>query len=348
MTTPVYAELPELPAPWVARQPGLDDLQVLLKLRRSDKSEWTGSVHVDEAAVESEVAGLASWSRRQLVAVGDDDIPRAWVIVQDRAGGRTMVHLYVDRDLDDPGELAAPLYEWVERQAIDLAVLREIDETRLDASPFADDEQQLEWLTAAGYTKRRTWLHMDRPVTPDEAHSLPEPRPGVRIRRVETHENGLPMAHDLHIVHRMLEESFEDHFNSYRESFSEFVQRMREMPGHRWDHWWIAEVEIEDEENPGELVWLPGGALVCSVIPATPDSTASSYVEYIGVHRLARGRGVAKALLYTVIADAAERGRDTVSLEVDNDSPTGADGLYRSLGWEVDYITDSWFKDLRL
>ena len=339
MSAPVSTELPELPSPWVARQPVLDDLPRLLQLRRSDKSRWTGSVHLDEAAVESEVAGLASWSRRQVVAVGDDDVAVAWVTVQDRAGGRTMVHLYVDRSIDDPAALAAPLYAWVERQAIDLAVLRELQETRLDASPFADDDEQQQWLRAAGYVKRRTWLHMDRPVKPEEAHSLPAPRDGVRVRRVETHDNSMPVAHDLHVVHRMLEESFEDHFNSYRESFSEFVQRMREMPGHRWDHWWIAEVEIEDE-------WVPGGALVCSVIPATPDSTAASYVEYIGVHRLARGRGVAKALLHTVIADAAERRRDTVSLEVDDDSPTGADGLYRSMGWEVDYVTDSWFKDL--
>ncbi|RYE77655.1 MAG: N-acetyltransferase [Myxococcales bacterium] len=345
MSTPVSLELPDLPAPWAARPPVLDDLPRLLELRGTDKSEWTGSVHVDEAAVESEVAGLASWSRRQLVVVGGDDVPVAWVTVQDRAGGRTMVHLYVDRSIDQPESLAAPLYAWVEKQAIDLAVLRELSETRLDASPFADDTEQLAWLAAAGYTKRRTWLHMDRPVTPDEATSLPAPRAGVRVRRVETHDNGMPMAHDLHVVHRMLEESFEDHFNSYRESFSEFVQRMREMPGHRWDHWWIAEIEWEED---GETSWVPGGALVCSVIPAHGDSTESSYVEYIGVHRLSRGRGVAKALLHTVIADAAERGRDTVSLEVDNDSPTGADGLYRSLGWEVDYVTDSWFKDLHV
>ncbi len=64
------------------------------------------------------------------------------------------------------------------------------------------------------------------------------------------------------------------------------------------------------------------------------------------MHRDARGRGVAKSLLHTVIADAAERGRDRVGLEVDASSPTGADGLYRSMGWETDYVTESWFKDV--
>ena len=55
---------------------------------------------------------------------------------------------------------------------------------------------------------------------------------------------------------------------------------------------------------------------------------------------------MAKALLHAVIADAAERGRDRVGLEVDADSPTGADGLYFSMGWETDYVLESWFKEL--
>ena len=60
----------------------------------------------------------------------------------------------------------------------------------------------------------------------------------------------------------------------------------------------------------------------------------------------ARGRGVAKSLLHTVIADAAARDRDRVGLEVDADSPTGADGLYRSMGWETQYVTESWHKNV--
>ncbi|UJH70626.1 N-acetyltransferase [Ornithinimicrobium sp. INDO-MA30-4] len=66
------------------------------------------------------------------------------------------------------------------------------------------------------------------------------------------------------------------------------------------------------------------------------------------MHKRARGRGVAKALLNTVIADAAERGRGSVALEVDADSPTGADGLYTSMGWKTSYITQSWHKDVNV
>jgi GNAT superfamily N-acetyltransferase len=62
----------------------------------------------------------------------------------------------------------------------------------------------------------------------------------------------------------------------------------------------------------------------------------------------ARGRGVAKGLLNTIIADAAARGRDRVGLEVDADSPTGAAELYVGMGWVTSYVTESWHRDVRV
>jgi ribosomal protein S18 acetylase RimI-like enzyme len=329
-----------LPAGWSARVPELDDLEVLVKLRGADRLAHTGSASVDREAIESEVAGPASWTRRQLLATDPDGRPRAWLSVHDRAAGRTMVMLYVDRTVPEADTVAGALYAWAEEQAREICLLREVTATRMDASPFADDTVQQQWLTDAGYTKRRSWPQMTRPVTPEEASSLPGPREGVTVRRVASHENGLPLASDLQLVHEMLESSFEDHFNSYRESFPEFLQRLREDPGHRWDHWWLAFVEDENGEHLG------AGALVSTVLPENAEGHEGSYIDYIGVHRQARGRGVAKALLHTVIADAAQRGRDRVGLEVDADSPTGADGLYASMGWKTDYVIESWFKDL--
>jgi ribosomal protein S18 acetylase RimI-like enzyme len=336
---PVHV-LPGLPQGWTVRVPVLDDLDVLIRLRGADRLAFTGSASVDREAIESEVAGPASWTRRQLLALDPDGAPRAWMSVHDRAAGRTMVMLYVDREVDEGSVIAGVLYRWAEERARDVSTLRDVTSTRLDASPFAEDTVQQQWLTDAGYAKRRTWPQMTRPVDPEEATSLPPPREGVTIRRVASHENGLPVASDLHLVHEMLESSFEDHFNSYRESFPEFLQRLREDPGHRWDHWWLAFVEGEDGEP------LAAGALVGTVLRENAAGHEGSYVEYIGVHRHARGRGVAKALLHAVIADAARRGRDRVGLEVDSDSPTGADGLYASMGWKTDYVIESWFKEL--
>jgi GNAT superfamily N-acetyltransferase len=326
-----------LPAGWAARLPDQDDLPALVALRVADRAPWTGERSVDEAAVESEVVGQASWTRRQLVVTDPGGRVRGWVSVQDRAAGRTVVGLWLERDVPQAAAVAAALYAWADGEGAAIAHLRGVEQTRMDASPFAEDLAQRGWLEAAGYACRRRWLHMTRPVDPTEA--LPPLREGVTVRRMARHENGVPLAPDLQVVHRMLEESFQDHFNSYRESFPEFVQRLREDPGHRWDHWWLAYVSTDTGE-------VPAGAIVCSVLAADATGAEGTYVDYIGVNRAARGRGVAKGLLHTVLTDAAERGRNRVSLEVDADSPTSADELYVAMGWVTDYVTESWFRDV--
>ncbi len=330
-----------LPSGWVARTPVRDDVPALTALTTAVRRTAHDAASVDQEAVEALVVGPGSWTRRQLVVDDAEGTLHAWASVHDRAAGRTMVDLVVTPDLPEGDALAPVLLGWVRSVAREMAALRLLTGTQLDASPYADQARLQRWLTADGYTKQRTWLHLTRPVA--DAGSLPAPREGVHLRRVAMHEgddgdDGMPVAEDIRLVHLMLEESFADHFNSYRESFPEFVQRLREDPGHRWDHWWIAEVDTDEGR-------LPGGALVASRLTPDDSGLSGSYVDYIGVHRRARGRGVAKALLYAVIRDAHDRGRGRVDLEVDADSPTGADGLYRAMGWTLDHVTESWHAD---
>ena len=329
---------PELPAGWSARTPDAQDVPALITLQQRRRQAAGVGGRVDTDRVESWVVGLGSWTRRQLVVEAEGP-PVGWVVVHDRAAGRTGVELTVDPDSDVAEALGAALLKWAAATGRVIASERALEETQLDSSSYVPEQRLKRWLTDAGYRKTRTWLEMSRAV--DDAPSLPEPRAGVVVRRVATHDNGLPVAQDLQLVHRVLEESFADHFNSYRESFPEFLQRQREDPGHRWDHWWIAEVEVDGET-------VAGGALVSSVLGEDDNGMEGSYVDYIGVHRRARGRGVAKALLHTVLRDAHALGRNRVGLEVDADSPTAADGLYRSMGWTTSYETESWHADCRV
>ena len=195
-----------------------------------------------------------------------------------------------------------------------------------------------------GYEMVRSWWQMSRPVVPEDSDLAPEPDQGVVIRPVMRQGGGMPDEDDLRTVHDILESAFADHFNSAEETFDEFIFRLREDPGHRWDHWWIA--ELDDSKNPE-----PAGALVGTMLEGGLDEKGQpqpdgSYVSYIGVLQSARGRGVAKGLLNMIIADAAARGRNRVGLEVDADSPTGADALYVSMGWKTKYVTESWHKDV--
>jgi mycothiol synthase len=325
-----------LPEGFTARPVTADDLDDIVRLVERSRAHTRGAASADPDALRAEAIGIGSWTRRQIVVLDPDGRLVGWASAHDRAAGRTDLTMFVDRSLDNPASIALPLLDWLQESSVAIAIFREEPEERLEMLVDEGDTDLQAWLAAHGHHHARTWLNMSRPVSTE---SFPPLREGVEVRRVATHDLGdgttMPVAEDLRCVHRMLEESFADHFNSYRESFPEFVQRLREDPGHRWDHWWLAYVDGQ-----------PGGALVCTVTPPDPAGVRGSYVEYIGVHRDARGRGVAKALLNTVLGDAASRGRDRVGLEVDADSPTGADGLYRAMGWETAYVTQSWHKDL--
>lgn len=330
---------PELAARWTARVPIESDVDAVAELILADDRRYDPDASVDRAHLASRMVGLRSWSRRQIVIVPVGRTPGrpvAWVSCVDRSPGLVDVQWVVDPEVAERDALVGALLDWVVQVGGAFARHRGLDETLIDADCHEDDVDRQRLLASHGFAKVRTWLHMERPIAPEDVDAR-GPREGVRVRRVETHPgSGLPIAHDVRTVHRMLEESFQDHFSSYRESFAEFAARLTEGPESAWDHWWIAEV-LQDDGT-----WWPGGGLVSVAQAATAHKGEGTYLEYLGVHRSARGRGVAKALLNAAVRDAAERGRTRVGLEVDADSPTGADGLYESMGWRTYERTQSW------
>lgn len=332
-----------LPSGWTALDPTEEDVEDLVRLLRRHEKKARGWPGADSEQVRADVAGRGATKRTHVLVRDEEGTARAWVSCHDRAAGRVLVGVTVDPDLtsEQAEPVAAYCFDLAQRVSADIARDRGLAATQMDSGAFEDDARQGRWLRAAGFTLVRKWWQMERPVTPQEATEHPEPREGVQVRRVRRDDVvGLPDEEDLRAVHEILEESFADHFNNYRETFEEFLTRLRADPGHRWDQWWLADVDGQ-----------PAGALVGATVTGRLDADGEpvpdgSYVEYIGVHSSARGRGVAKALLWAVIADAAARGRNRVGLEVDAQSPTGADGLYTSMGWETRYVTESWHKDV--
>ncbi len=334
-----------LPPGWSAVTPTERDVEDLVRLLRRHEQQARGWPGADSENVSAEVTGRGVRTRTHLLVRDADGTARAWVSCHDRAAGRVLVGVTVDPDLaeDDANVVAAWCFTKAEAFSLSIGQARGVDSFHMDSGAFQDDTRQHRWLEEAGFGKVRDWWQMSRPVSSDEVDAFPPPREGVVVRRVRRDDGvGMPEEQDLRDIHFVLEESFADHFNSYRETFEEFVGRLREDPGHRWDHWWLATVDGE-----------PAGAVVATTVTGRLDGDGQpqpdgSYIDYIGVHQRARGRGVAKALLHAVVADAAARGRNRVGLEVDADSPTGADGLYTSLGWRTAYVTESWHKDVSI
>ena len=336
-----------LPGGWTAGPPLATDVPQVHALLLRHEAAARGWSSAGLAEVEVEIAGPGAAVRRHLLVRDDSGAVQGWGSVYDRAAGRVMVSVVVDPDLEPAvaDTVAQGLFGWADQGAQDLAAERGLDSTQLDSGAFAADARQQGWLGAAGYDRTRTWFQMSRPVTAADADPAAEPdaHPDLRVRRVARGADGMPEEDDLRTMHEVLEEAFTDHFNYHPETFVEFLARLREDPGHRWDHWWIAElVEGADESV------RPAGALVGTALAGAEGAPAGSYVAYLGVLRSARGRGAAKSLLHAVISDAARRGRDRVGLEVDADSPTGAVDLYTSMGFATGYVTESWHRDVVL
>jgi len=331
----------DLPEGWSASRPVEADAVELTRLRRGHERQARGWAGASQKMVQMEVSDRGYLTRENVVLRDQHGSVRAWASAHDRAAGRMLLAVTVDHDV--PSSLAdraaAALFAWADDVGRRFGRERGLAVQQVDTGAFADDERQQRWLSQQGFEHVRTWWQMSRPVDADDAARDIGVHQAVRIRPVGRTAGGLPDQDDLRCVHDILESAFADHFNSHEESFDEFVSRLREDPGHRWDHWWIAEF-LEDDEP------TPVGALVGSVTESVDGGAQGTYVEYIGVLAQARGRGVAKSLLNTVIADAASRSRDHVGLEVDASSPTGAEGLYLSMGWVTSYVTQSWHREV--
>jgi mycothiol synthase len=341
VSSPHPAAPSRLPEGWSAWRPVETDAFELADLLRRHEERARGWASSSQEDVLVHVSERGYLTRDNVVLRDDEGVIRGWGSAHDRAAGRMLLAVVVDPGLArQPADLvAAALLSWADDVGLRFGGERGLAVQQVDTGAFADDERQQRWLSGHGFEHVRTWWQMSRPVDSHDAARDIGTHEAVRIRPVGRTGAGLPDQDDLRCVHDILESAFADHFNSHEESFDEFVFRLREDPGHRWDHWWIAEL-LEDDEP------TPVGALVGSVIDSADDGAQGTYVEYIGVLAKARGRGVAKSLLNTVIADAASRGRDRVGLEVDASSPTGAQGLYLSMGWETSYVTQSWHREV--
>ncbi|SNC61648.1 Acetyltransferase (GNAT) family protein [Kytococcus aerolatus] len=354
----------QLPEGWALRKPVAAETPGMTRLLAAHQERVLGTSRAAWMDVDDKVLGRGAEFRFHRIAKDADGEIRGWVSVADRAVHRVLVDIHLDPAVvagELPGVDAAALWQalmaWGRGAAQRVAQRRGVSSAVLDSSPYAEDPFTLGMLERAGFHKARTWWQMRRPVAPEEADPevLGPPKEGLVVRMVDQNTSGrLPNEEDLRAVHAALEDAFQDHFDSHPEPFLEFVSRLREDRAHRWDHWWLAEL-AEDGTIAGAVISaaiLDDGDLQEQLRRAEEGlqqevpTAIGTYIEYIGVTRAARGRGAAKGLLHAVIRDAAERGREFVDLEVDADSPTGAQEIYSSMGWRTKYVTETWHATL--
>ncbi|MFF7251045.1 GNAT family N-acetyltransferase [Embleya sp. NPDC008237] len=175
-------------------------------------------------------------------------------------------------------------------------------------------------LEAHGYERARWWLELERDLAAPDAE--PPSAPGVRL---------VPYAEEWSERARSaMNDAFRDHWGSQPVTAAEWASGNR-LEAFRPD---LSVLAIASDPHGAERV--AGFALV----DVAPDEWPLrggpfGYITTVGVRREGRGRGLARTMLAHVLRAMRSDGLDYAVLNVDAESPTGALGLYQSLGFTV-------------
>lgn len=119
-------------------------------------------------------------------------------------------------------------------------------------------------------------------------------------------------------------EAFADHWGSAPKSREEWAA-MTGARSFRNEFSRVLLEELGNGEAPRPLCYVLSGQWVANEL----------YISRVGTARSSRGRGYAAWALSEVVASAFSAGFAKVDLSVDAQSPTGASGLYKRLGFDV-------------
>jgi mycothiol synthase len=197
---------------------------------------------------------------------------------------------------------------------------------RVHVSRFVNNEPAERLFMALGYLRIRTFWVMRIELATAQPQPVALPN-GIRIR---TFEGDM----DERAVYDVLNEAFADHWGSGFETFE------------RWRH---TNVENETFDPTMWFLALDGdqvvGTACCTA--STPRGGATGEVDYLGVRRAWRRRGIARALLLRAFDVMRVRGLTRCELRVDAENITGATRVYERADMHVVYSWDVWEKSLR-
>lgn len=302
-------------------------------------SRWS-----DEEAVEFIESPWRNVARNSLVGLDADGVPRAYGYVFLPPGDTTQVRVLIGGGVhpERTGEgIGRELLAWLTargRQAVaeagrDLpAVLRSVVD---DDAP--DTVHHL--LQRAGFTARRFYSELARDLTRLDEQPLPEPELTGSLRLA-------PWSDELDEPARLAHnDAFRDHWGSQPMTVEMWAETSGFAP--EWSY-----VVVDDEPDVESLLASPDtdpetAAALRAGLPLVVGYQAAEHYEdsfavrgytfgytgILGVRRAYRGKGIAVAALTAGMRAFAAAGLQYALLDVDTENPTGAYGLYSSLGY---------------
>jgi ribosomal protein S18 acetylase RimI-like enzyme len=278
-----------------------------------------------ELVILNDIAELGEPSTTMSEVEADVTSDRLFAVGIDHPGGGLAAYAWVEHPPEvskvyadvivRPGggaEIAQPLLEWSRRKATEIA-----PDLGLYMFAGSGNQSKTRLFAEAGGRVIRTFYRMAIDLDPEHPVEVPPLGAGVAVRGVTSDEA------DLRSMYHVIDTAFLDHFGGEHESYEEWVRHAVSGPTADMSLWWLATVDGE-----------PASGLYAAELPN------AGHVETLGTLRDYRGRGLGRALLLTSFAEFQRRGYRKATLGVDASSPTGAVGLYESVGMRV--VHEGW------
>jgi mycothiol synthase len=293
-----------LPAAYRLRRPAADDAAAVAELKRAVEVARHGDSDVTPAQIVEE------WALPRLVP--DEDL---W-LVETRSGvivGYAMIWMedpptvFVSDQTVHPAHrglgLSEILLELCEARAVRAAGGAPAN---LGVWTHEDDLERRALYGRHGFGYARTFLRLEVDLAEPAAAAVWPP--GIAVRRFRRHR-------DEAAVHAASDEAFQDHWRPDTMDLDEWLAFRFATPDLDLDLWWVA---WDGEEVAGSLLAF--------------QTPLGGYIDSLSVRRPWRGRGLGRALLLEAFTELRRRGLPRAYLGVDSENPTGAVGLYESVG----------------
>ena len=251
----------------------------------------------------------------QIIAYGVLEMPPG-----DESMSRVLLDGGVHPEARDVG-LGQAVVNWLTARAKNM--LREAD-TKLPGrvATYLQDNTPQHWVLfeTQGYSARRFYKSLQRDLShPVEAIALES-----HLRLVpfdDSLDNAVRLAHN---------DAFRDHWGSEPQTRETWVQgRSMFMP-----QWSFAVIDTSASHEGNEPL-VAGYILVDKYEQDwVVVGHSSGYIHSLGVRRKYRGQKIALSLLTAVMRKLKIEGIEYAELDVDSENPSGAFGMYTSLGFE--------------